>query len=129
MTDILPPIKGKKIDKLLGNGSVAVITDECLFTLKPYIVNGIKNCIHLSCVEDQLACNVRPGMSSREINELLKVMRKESDDKPITTPMWHRDIDDAWITAADIFDALAAACRGQISRPNLKNQGPTNDFI
>jgi hypothetical protein len=118
MTDILPPIKGKNIDKAIGKDAVAIITDECLFALIPYRMNGVDNCINLRVVSNDVCCDVHPKMKEDEIDRCIDVLADECDDHPITMPMCSRDRDRAWSVSADIFDALAAACRGQISRPN-----------
>lgn len=132
MADILPPITGKSIDKAIGKDAVAIITDECLFALIPYMMNGVDNCINLRVVSNDVCCDVHPKMTKGEIDTCIETLADECDDHPITMPMCSRDRDRAWAASAEIFDALAAACRGQVSRPNTvmsRTEKPSNPSI
>lgn len=114
MSDVLPPITGKQVDKILGNGAVAVVTDEVLIGLVPTRVNGVDNCIAIKIADSPGCCDVHLGMPRRSVMQLVKELEEEGCDFTyITMPMCHRSRAEAWDAAADIFDALGKTCREQ----------------
>jgi hypothetical protein len=114
MSDFLPPVTGKKIDALFGNGSVALITDEVLVSMTPTKVNGIDGCISVSFHDSQGCCDVHPAMPERHKTALLKELAAEgSSFTYLTMPCCSRSRADAWNTAACLLEAMAAAARAQ----------------
>ena len=123
MTDILPPITGKHVDKILGKGAVAVVTDEVLIGLVPTRINGVDNCISIKIADSQGCCDVFPEMPKRHIMNLVREISEEGTDFTyITMPMCHRTLGESWDTAADMFEALGKTCREQSRRANAPVQ-------
>jgi hypothetical protein len=113
MTEILPPMSGKKIDKLFGNGSIALLTDERLFVLYPTRYNRVEHCITLKVSDSEHADNVYEDMSDSDIADALESIQDDCEDVHLTKPMLTRDKSNAWNSAADVLEALAAICREQ----------------
>ena len=123
MTDVLPPITGKQVDKILGNGAVAIVTDEVLIGLVPTRINGIDNCIAIKIADSQGCCDVFPEMPKRHIMKLVQEIEEEGHNFVyITMPMCHRTRSEAWAVAADIFEALGKTCRDQARLANPSDQ-------
>lgn len=119
MTDILPPVTGKQVDKILGKDSVAIVTDEVLIGLVPTRINGVDNCISIKIADSQGCCDVFPEMPKRHVMNLVREIADEGTDFTyITMPMCHRSRAEAWAVAADIFEALGKTCRDQARLAN-----------
>ena len=124
MTDILPPITGKQVDKILGKDAVAIVTDEVLIGLIPTRINGVDNCIAIKIADSQGCCDVFPEMPKRHVMQLVQEIGEDGPDFIyITMPMCHRTRAKAWGVAADIFEALGKTCRGQAMLANSMPSG------
>jgi hypothetical protein len=123
MSDILRPISNSFTDKNMGKGSVALITNEVLFSMKPVRFNGINNCIYLTICESAGASDVHPDMPTKHINTLIKELNEGLHPSgPITMPMVHRDLRSSWLTAAKILQALSDAAKLMADKqPNPDN--------
>lgn len=105
-------LSGKPVDKILGNGSVAVVTDEVLVGLIPMRVNSVDNCITIKIHDSHECCGVHPGLSKRRQLALVKELEYEGCDFVyLTMPMCHRSTADGWNTAAELLEILAKAAR------------------
>lgn len=105
---------GKDIDKILGRGSVALVTDEVLVAMIPTRINGVDNCISIKIHDTEGCCNVYPGMPKRRQMSLVRELDMEGCDFVyLTMPQCHRTLEEGWTTAADMLDRLAHAARAQ----------------
>lgn len=119
-TTILPLLSGKKIDKLFGLGSMALITSECTVVMMPTRYNSVDNCVTISIEPPNDMADVRPDMPEAEQLEMLGELAEEVPDHCyLTKPMEERDAADAWRSAAEVLEAAAKACRGRVLEVQL----------
>lgn len=108
---------GKAVDKILGKGAVAVITDEVLVGLVPTRINGVDNCIAIKIHDSQDCCGVHQFLTKRAQTLLIKELAEEGEDFVyLTMPMCHRSRADGWETAAEILELLAKVAREQAEK-------------
>ncbi len=116
MSDILPPMHGPQVDKILGKGSIALISDECLYALQPTRVNGVDGCIVLRVHHSRNCANVHLNINMREKLALLRELSERGDYNYMTYPECTRSLKDSWSTAGKLLLALANATYVQANK-------------
>jgi hypothetical protein len=115
MTDV-HIISGKTVEKKIGKGSIAVVTDAVVAGLVPYLYNGQGWTIVLKTLDSQENADVGPKPNNRYHQSLITLLAEKGDSVPITFPGLTCEKYEAWKTAAEMLEALAKAARVQATK-------------
>ena len=111
---------GPKVDKILGKGSIALISDEVLLALSIHRVNDVEGCIVMKSYEARDCVDVHMNISEREKLDLLRQLDESHDQFYLTMPMCTRSTEDSWTAAARLLETLAKAARKKAARAKAK---------